>query len=151
LGDDGSDRQYRMILDFDTASLPNGAVVVDVTLLLKRQGITGTNPFTTHGLLKVDIVAGAYTNDRMLERFDFHAVGSAGNVGRFIKTPMNDWYRAPLRATAFPWINRVGPTQLRLRFDLDDNDDMGADYISFYTGEAGPAAAPALTVLYWVP
>ncbi len=151
LGDDASDRQYRSILDFDTASLPDGAVVVEANLLIKRDSITGTNPFTTHGLLKVDIVAGTYTNDRTLQRFDFHAVGSRGNVGRFIKTPLFGWYRAPLRAAAYPWINRVGLTQMRLRFDLDDNDDMGADYISFYSGNAAQADAPALTVLYYVP
>jgi hypothetical protein len=151
LGDDAYDRQYRSILDFDTASLPNNAVIVDANLNIKRDSITGTNPFTTHGLLKVDIVAGAYSNNRILQRTDFQAVGSRGNAGRFIKAPIGGWYRAPLRAAALPWINLAGPTQFRLRFDLDDNDDMGADFISFYTGEAGLNDAPRLTVLYYVP
>jgi hypothetical protein len=151
LGDDASDRQYRSILDFDTTSLPDNAVIVEANLNIKRDSITGTNPFTTHGLLKVDIVAGTYTNDRALQRFDFHAVGSRGNVGRFIKTPLGGWYRAPLRAAAYPWINLEGLTQVRLRFELDDNDDMGADFISFYTGNASPADAPWLIVLYYVP
>jgi len=35
LGDDASDRQYRSILSFDTASLPENAVVLDATLLLR--------------------------------------------------------------------------------------------------------------------
>lgn len=151
VGDDGADRQYRSILDFETGSLPDTAVVVDAYIYVLRESITGTNPFTTHGLLKVDIEAGAYSNNRILQRTDFQAVGSRGNAGRFIKTPIGGWYRAPLRAAALPWINLVGPTQFRLRFDLDDNDDMGADFISFYTGEAGANDAPRLTVFYYVP
>jgi hypothetical protein len=43
LGDDGLDRQYRSILDFDTSTLPDDAVVVGVTIRVKRQGIDGTN------------------------------------------------------------------------------------------------------------
>jgi hypothetical protein len=151
VGDDGADRQYRSILDFETGTLPDSAVVVDAYVYVLRESITGTNPFTTHGLLKLDIEAGAYSNNRILQRTDFQAVGSRGNAGRFIKTPMGGWYRAPLRAAALPWINLVGPTQFRLRFNLDDNDDMGADFISFHTGEAGLSDAPRLTVLYYVP
>ena len=57
-------------------------------------------------------------------------------MGRFIKTPAEGWYRAPLRAPSYPLINLTGTTQFRLRFATDDNDDMGADYLSFYTGNA---------------
>jgi putative hemolysin len=55
VGDDASDRQYRSILSFDTSGLPDDAVITGVTLRIKRQSITGTNPFDTHGLLKVDM------------------------------------------------------------------------------------------------
>ncbi|MFH1331652.1 MAG: clostripain-related cysteine peptidase, partial [Actinomycetota bacterium] len=51
LGDDASDRQYRSILHFDTSTLPDNAVVTGVTIKIRRSGITGTNPFLTHGLL----------------------------------------------------------------------------------------------------
>jgi hypothetical protein len=152
VGDDALDRQYRSILDFDTATLPDNAVVTGVTLRIRRQGISGTNPFTTHGLLKVDMNAGFYHDIQALERFDFQAIGSRGNVGRFIKTPADGWYRAPLRAVSYPLVNLTGTTQFRLRFDLDDDDDSSADFLRFYSGDATVEAdRPELLVTYYVP
>jgi streptogramin lyase len=150
LGDDAADRQYRSILDFDTSTLPDNAVITGVTLRIKRQNITGTNPFTTHGLLTVDQKTGAFHDNPALERLDFHAIGSRGNVGRFIKTPVDGWYRAPLRTRSYPLVNLTGHTQFRLRFFTDDNDDMGADYLSFYTGDTPTEAdRPELIVTYY--
>jgi len=159
LGDNNTDYQYRSILAFDTSALPNNAVVTGITLYIKRQTIVGTNPFTIYNpghkkglnLLKVDMQAGYYHDDPTLEKFDFHAVGSRGNVGRFIKTPAAGWWRAPLRAVSNPLLNLIGTTQFRLRFDLDDNDDMSADYISFYTGNASFSDRPELIVDYYIP
>jgi hypothetical protein len=49
-------------------------------------------------------------------------------------------------------VNQRGPTQLRLRFAVDDNDDGGADYLSFLCGDAGRVAdRPVLTVTYYLP
>jgi hypothetical protein len=151
LGDDASDRQYRSLLHFDTTGLPDDAVITGVTLRIRRQSVTGTTPFTTHGFLIVDVKAGAYRDNPALENLDFHAVGSRGNVGRFIKTPAGGWYRAPLRAVSYPFVNLTGTTQFRLRFESDDNDDLGADYLSFYSGNAADADRPELIVTYYVP
>jgi len=151
LGDDGADRQCRSVLDFDTSALPDGAVVTGLTLRIKRESITGFNPFTSFGFLKVDMATGYFHGDPALERFDFHAVGRRG-VGRFISTPADGWYRAVLRSAAYDLVSPTGSTQFRLRFARDDDDDQTADYLSFYTGDA-PAEAdrPQLTVTYYVP
>ena len=152
LGDDASDRQYRSILDFDTSGLPDGAVVTGITIRIRKQAITGDNPFDTLGLLKVDMQAGAYFDDPALERFDFHAIGSRGNVGRFIKTAVDRWYRAPLRLPSYAYVNLTGHTQFRLRFDVDDNDNMTADYLSFFTGNTPTASdRPELIITYYLP
>ena len=58
---------------------------------------------------------------------------------------------APLRAPSYALINLTGHTQFRLRFNLDDNDDLGADYLSFYSGNAAEADRPELIVTYYVP
>jgi hypothetical protein len=50
LGDNALNRQYRTILSFNTASLPNEAVITSVTLKIKQAGLVGTNPFTTQGI-----------------------------------------------------------------------------------------------------
>jgi hypothetical protein len=152
VGDDEFDRQYRSILDFDTAGLPDDAVVVGVTIRIKRESVTGTHPLLTHGMLKVDVKAGAYHDGLYLESYDFHAIGSRGNVGRFLKALVDGWYRAPLRESSFPLVNLTGHTQFRLRFALDDNDDVGADYLSFWSGDAPTETdRPELIVDYYVP
>ena len=94
---------------------------------------------------------GFYTEAQALEKYDFHAVGSRGNVGRFIKTASAGWYRAPLRAPAYLLVNPVGTTQFRLRFATDDNDNGVADYLAFYTGNAPQADRPELIITYYVP
>ena len=151
VGDDALDRQYRSILHFDTATLPDNAVITGVTLRIRKQSVVGTDPFDTHGFLTVDMRTGAYRDNPALEKFDFQAVGSRGNVGRFVKVASDGWYRAPLRAVSYPLINLTGSTQFRLRFAIDDNDDLGADYLSFYTGDAAEADRPELIVTYYVP
>jgi hypothetical protein len=118
---------------------------------VKKQAIVGSNPFDTHGLLVVDMKTGYYHDIQALEKFDFQAAGSRGNVGRFIKTASSGWYRAPLRARNYALIDLEGTTQFRLRFELDDNDDLGADYLSFYTGNAAEADRPQLIITYYVP
>jgi hypothetical protein len=95
--------------------------------------------------------AGFYHDIQALEKYDFQAIGSRGNVGRFIKTPSEGWYRAPLRAVSYPLINLTGTTQFRLRFDLDDNDDLAADFLRFYTGDAALTDRPELIVSYYLP
>ncbi len=51
------------------------------------------------------------------------------------------------------YINLTGATQFRLHFLTDDNNDNGADYVSFFSGETSvPAAArPVLIIEYTVP
>jgi hypothetical protein len=46
-------------------------------------------------------------------------------------------------------INKTGTTQLRVYFNLDDNDDSGNDYIGYYSGESSTSAnRPQLVVTY---
>jgi hypothetical protein len=152
LGDDDGDRQYRAILDFNTAGLSDDAVVVGVALRIRRESLIGTNPFLTHGVLKVDIKTGAFHGRPELESYDFRAVGSRGRVGRFYRADPDGWYRGVLRAPGYPLVNLIGHTQFRLRFDLDDDDDGVADCLSFFTGDAAVAAdRPQLIISYYLP
>jgi len=151
VGDDASDRQYRAVLDFNTAALPDNAVITAVTLKVKKQKIYGSNPFDSLGSLTVDMRTGFFHDIQALEKYDFQAAGSRGNVARFIKTASAGWYRAPLRAQNNGLVNLTGTTQFRLRFGTDDNDNGVADYLSFYTGNAAEADRPQLIITYWVP
>jgi hypothetical protein len=153
LGDDARDRQYRVILYFNTAGLPDKAAVTAAALKIKRQAIMGTDPFTDHQNIQVDIKKGAFSNITALQLGDFKVAASRANVAAFKNIPLaGNWYRASLMASAFPYINLAGVTQFRLRFKLDDNDDMSADYLRFFGGNytANPTYRPVLIISYYI-
>lgn len=152
VGDDAANRQYRSILSFNTAGLPDNAIITGATFKIRRAGIAGTNPFTTHGNILVDIRKGEFFNNAALQIQDFQA--AANKIGGMILTnkPVNYWYSAILAAVNFPYINKTGITQFRLRFKLDDNNDKGADYLKFFSGNYGTASLrPQLIIKYYVP
>ncbi len=151
LGDNAANRQYRSVLHFDTSSLPDNAVVTGATLRIMKQGLIGTNPFTTHGKLLGDIAKPFLGVSDVLQASDFQAAVSAKAVFSFGASPVGGWYVATMSSIGNPYINRTASTQLRLRFTLDDNNDLGADYMSFYSGEALAGNRPRLVVKYYVP
>lgn len=153
LGDDSADKQYRSILHFNTSSLPDNAVILSATLKIKQQGaVVGTNPFTTHGSLVADIRKPYFGTGAGLAAADFQAVSGQAAIATFDPTPINSWYSAAVSTTAFPHINLTGNTQFRLTFTLDDNDDLGTDYIAFSSGNNGTATnRPQLIISYYVP
>ena len=153
LGDDAQDRQYRSILSFNTSILPDNAVVTGIEISIRRQSILGTNPFTTHGNIKVDIRKGAFGTGIALQLGDFQAISSKASIGTILNSPdANNWYTAKLLAAACKYINPVGVTQLRLRFLTDDNNDNGADILKFYSGNTGVIGLrPILVITYYVP
>jgi hypothetical protein len=57
-----------------------------------------------------------------------------------------------LLTTAYPYINKTGTTQFRLRFKLDDDNDNTADYMKFFSGNYGTVNdRPVLVIQYYVP
>ena len=54
VGDDSLNRQYRAFLSFNTAGLPDNAVITSVKLKVKLESVAGGNPFDKHRTLKVD-------------------------------------------------------------------------------------------------
>ena len=153
VGDDAQDKQYRSILSFDTSTLPDAAVITDVTLKIRRQGLTGTNPFTTHGNIKVDIRKGPFSGNKSLQAEDFQAAASKSDIGTIRNLPdVDNWYSTSLMSTAYTSVNTKGLTQVRLRFSTDDNNDNGADFLRFYSGNAATISdRPLLQVTYYVP
>ncbi len=152
MGDNPVNKQYRSILHFDTAGLQNTAIITKVTLKILPYRFVGTNPFTTHGALLVDIRKDFFGTIVGLQDFDFEANSNANAVGRFGTAPVGGWYGALLNAEAGSLINLYGTTQFRLRFALDDNNDNNADLVAFYSGNADTLAnRPQLVVEYYVP
>jgi len=152
LGDNATNRQFRAILSFCPSSLPLDATVTKAVLKIKKLGVVGTDPFTTHKKIAVDLRQGAFSNNVSLQLNDFKAVASMNAAGVISNNPQaGSWYVASLKADALPFIQATSCVQLRLRFQLDDNNDLGADFLKFYSGDATASVRPKLVLTYTTP
>ncbi|MBL8103176.1 MAG: hypothetical protein JNM02_11630, partial [Anaerolineales bacterium] len=146
IGDNARDYQYRTILQFPTASLPDNAVVTQAILMIQLETTVGVNPFTTHRNIWIDIRKGAFGSFGpfaigALQTSDFQAPAGLYTAGMILNNPVGGWYWASLDAKAYPFINPTGVTQLRLGFQTDDDDDMRDDYLSFFSGDYSVVSA----------
>jgi hypothetical protein len=152
VGDGTLDRQGRSILSFDTSSLPDSAVITSATLKIMKAGLVGVDPFTTLGNLLVDVRKGPFSNNLALQLTDFQAPASKNAALTILNNPINGWYAKAMPPVNLVYINKVGLTQFRLRFQLDDNDNGVADYLKFYSGNAAFASTrPVLILKYYLP
>lgn len=150
LGDNSQNRKSLLIFSFDTSSIPDSATVTGVQLRMRRGGASGTNPFSTHGTAQVDIIGGSgFGGSTTLAGSDYQASAGASNTGS-MSNPVasGDWSEAALSSTAHAHVNVSGRTQVRVAFTLSHNGDSGADYLSFYSGEATSGSRPELVVTY---
>jgi hypothetical protein len=151
LGDDQSNKQYRSILSFDTSGMPDDAVIVSASLRIKKHSLVGINPFTTHQGLLVDIANPYFGTTAALTASDFQTAAGKYAVGIFNPTPASGWYSVNLNTNAFPSINKVGTTQFRLRYKLDDDNDSIADYMKFFSGDyITTSCRPVLSIKYYL-
>jgi len=151
LGDSVRNQQYRAVLSFNTGSLPDHAVVISALLKIRIWQLVKGNPFLTHKPLIADIRQPFFATDVWLEPPDFQSAAGLNRAGTFRAMPNWGWYSAPLAPGAFPFINLGGTTQLRLRFALDDDNDLQADYATFLSGNAALSLRPVLIIKYAVP
>jgi hypothetical protein len=156
VGDDTQDKQYRSFLSFNTAGLPDDAVITSMELRIKVQGFVGSNMFTptkSHGNLIVDFSTPYFKQffgySSGLYVSDFQSAKGQMAIGVLKSVSSTGWYTINLKPTVYSKLNLKGKTQFfRLRFQKDDNDDLGADYLKIYSGNAGAANRPQLIITY---
>jgi hypothetical protein len=148
VGDDAKNRQYRSILSFNTSTLPDQIVIASAQLKLKKQGFAG-NPFTTLGDLVLDIKDSTFGSSAALQLEDF-SVPAIYEACALVTPGDAHVYTAELNSNCFDYISRVGLTQFRLRFALDDNNNSSPDYLRFFSGETAAEIAPQLIVTYCI-
>ena len=151
VGDDPNNKQYRSILSFNTASIPDTAVVTSAQLKIRIQGVAGTDPFATFGNLLVDIRNGHFGNSIGLELADFSAAASPSTYQDHISAITYNWYGVNLSVANLGLMSKIGVTQFRLRFSLSSDNDKIADYDKFYSGNAPTGYQPQLIITYYVP
>jgi len=155
LGDSAKKQQYRAILSFNTgASLPDNAVITGVTLKVKQQAILGgDNPVSIFGGFMFDVKDGFFGTAAALQSGDFQAAAGQ-SYGPSGPAPLGGWYSFNL-STAKSYINKLttnsGLTQIRLRFKLDDDNNVVANVLSLYSGNDPAGNQPQLVITYTVP
>ncbi|MBE2213489.1 MAG: HYR domain-containing protein [Opitutaceae bacterium] len=137
-GDDASNRQYRSILTFDTAALPDAATVFAATLRVRRGALAGKNPFTDWTPAPscvVDIKSGALGTSAGLQAMDFQAAADLDAAGFLSNAPADgDWSEASL-IDGLDFLNLAGITQFRLRLTTATNGDGIEDSIRWRAGK----------------
>jgi hypothetical protein len=155
VGDATQDRQYKTIVSFDTSAIPVGATIQSAKLRLRRGTVNGTNPFGSYGgLCLVDVAdLGGFGGNTALAAGDFQAVAAVVAAAELTDAPSNgSWSEGDLNADGLAAIDTAGTTQLRVYFEVDDNDDGGNDYIGYYAANNGTAAnRPQLVIDYLPP
>jgi hypothetical protein len=138
------------VVSFDTSPIPDGATILSATLRLRRGTLSGTSPFTTHGTCRADVQTGGLSGSTALQTGDFQATATAVQAASLSNAASNgSWSEGSLNAAGLAAISKTGTTQLRVYFNLDDNDDGGNDYIGYYSGDNSTAAnRPQLVVTY---
>ncbi len=150
VGDDSDDRQFKGIVSFETKDLPNDATILSATLRLRRGIVTGGDPFDTFGTCWVDVHFGGLGGSTDLAVGDFEAVADVPRSAALSRPLGQDaWSEANLDLVGLSAINKEGATQLRVYFDLDDNDNSSRDSMGYYSGDhANEAYRPQLVVTY---
>ncbi|MGR6336467.1 extracellular catalytic domain type 1 short-chain-length polyhydroxyalkanoate depolymerase [Priestia megaterium] len=132
---------YRTILSFDTSSLPDEAVITDVSLKIYRKSSTGNI-----SSLKGDIKSGVFGTSSALEQIDYRASPSISAGFQMSVPPLNNGYTTiQLPSSLWGYMNRTGKTQFRL--SSSGPADFLSDVVEIYGGD-NPACAPTLTVSY---
>ncbi len=151
VGDFNGDKQWKVVLSFDTSAIPAGATIQSATVRMLRGGNTGGDPFQGgFGDLLVDVNTGAFSGSTAVEPSDFEASSTAPAAGIMSAALNNgDWSEGALNSAGLAAINTTGRTQARVYFTLDDDDDGSNDYVGFYPGDNNTVANhPQLVITY---
>ena len=91
-----------------------------------------------------------FSESTALQTGDFQAAATAVQAASLSSAAANgDWSTGSLSSSGLAALNKTGTTQLRVYFNLDDNDDTGNDYIGYYSGNNTTAVnRPQLAVTY---
>jgi M6 family metalloprotease-like protein len=150
IGDTHMRQQLRGLLSFDTSSLPDTVTLTKVTLRLSYAGVSGRNPFNTHGRMLIDVRSGWFGSSKELQAADFSVAATQLGIGQ-LRRETATRYSATWTSGMTTRVNKRGLTQLRLYFSKKHDNDWIIDTINFYDGSATTARRPTLIVEYVAP
>jgi len=144
-------KKVKGIISFNTADLPDNAVITHASLFVTKKRQVGGNPiqddiFPSNS--HIDIKSGGFGASE-IEEADYSAAADMEDAGCFVgQANKNDYaFRVDLKPEALQFVNTSGITQLRLQFDMENpgQEEMGVYYNG---GETEPFYAPYLDIYY---
>jgi hypothetical protein len=142
LGDEAllQDKTYKVILSFDTNSIPEDKMIAETHLGMTRGNLANTDPFTWGGACNID-VANYFGSTEQLENQDFQAAATSDDVAVFSTEagdprPDGEMLSSGFSQAGLDSINTFGITQIRVSFENLTNGDNYTDYIGFYSGDS---------------
>jgi len=138
LGDYNSNQGYRIILGFDTSSLPTDAEIISAKVRLTCGAKEGTSPFDGWGgNCVIDIASPYFGSSEDVEETDWYNSADAFAVAQFTTDPgpENPIVSTEFNAPGLALINTYGPTQLRVRFAVPRSLNDRSDFVGFYSAE----------------
>lgn len=131
----------RALINFDTSSLPDDAVIISATVQANADSAGSGDT--------VGVVANTITSNTTYTKNDFSSFGTTSYSDVF--TPAVGWNTWTLNTAGFAAINRSGVTKLGLRTEKDRaGTGAGAanSIFSFYSADYSASLAPTLTIIY---
>jgi hypothetical protein len=154
IGDDSFQRRVLSIVSFDTASIPDAAVIDVATLTLKSNGAVAGQVGPLYPI-HVDLQTGTLGSFAALETSDFQAAAtivraaSSNLVQIAPPPPPPQVFAFSMDASGRAAINKQGLTQFRVYFDDGTDGDAVADGLGFSPGESSDAELrPTLLIKY---
>ena len=148
VGDANRDKQFKSILSFDGNQIPINIEIQNARLELTREGLHGDDdPFAALGTAWADLSIGGFSGSAALQLSDFEAAATVTKTGSVITASQVDTVN--FNPAGLAQLSNVNKIQLRIYFDIDDNDDRLADYIGYYSADSGDNSQhPRLVIDY---
>ena len=150
---DNADAPFRGVLSFNTAAIPDTATILGAELRLYYTQAAVGNPWVGLGYLVGDIKQGCLGTGCALAASDFEAAASLNEAVTLIAPTgtggLGTRVAGHLTGSALTYINKLGATQIKLRFQNTSNRNGLSDYLLFAGGEYTTSAyRPVLIVKY---
>jgi len=137
---------YRMMLFFDTSTLPDDCTIINATLQLYLYDDQSDSDFN------ITLQNGQPTYPHTpIQEMDYGYTHYSGNGGAFNTSGLAAGYNnLTVSATGLTWISTTGYTKLcaRSNKDISSISPAGDEWVSFWTTEKGEAYSPKLIIGY---
>ena len=144
VGDNWSNLRYLSIVSFDTSLIPKHAQIESASLHLTLGTVVGD--VSGLGNLSVDVHSMGFAGDTELEVNDFEAAADVLGAANLIETDAG--YIGELTSESLGFINPLGKTQFRIRFESATDSDGASDYLGFFSGDSEVGVQPTLELSY---